>query len=62
MPINDCHHYNWVLWPTFTNPPEEDFERLVTWADNNALFYGTFDLADQARQRRGEVIEGPAVN
>ena len=38
-----------------------DLERLVTWMDANALFYGTFDPADQARQRRGEKIDGPAV-
>ena len=38
-----------------------DLERLVTWMDANALFYGTFDPADQARQRRGERIAGPAV-
>ncbi len=38
-----------------------DLERLVTWMDANALFYGTFDPADQARQRRGERIRGPAV-
>ena len=38
-----------------------DFERLVTWMDANALFYGTFDPADQARQRRGESIAGPKV-
>jgi hypothetical protein len=36
----------------------QDLERLVTWMDANALFYGTFDHADQARQRRGERIEG----
>jgi hypothetical protein len=36
----------------------EDLERLVTWMDANALFYGTFDHADQARQRRGERIAG----
>jgi hypothetical protein len=29
--------------------------------DTNALFYGTFDPADQARQQRGERIEGPAI-
>jgi hypothetical protein len=39
----------------------EDTERLVTWMDTNALFYGTFDPADQARQQRGERIEGPAI-
>jgi len=39
----------------------EDIERLVTWMDANALFYGTFDPADQKRQQRGERIEGPKL-
>jgi len=39
----------------------EDLDRLITWMDANALFYGTFDPADQERQRRGERIAGPAV-
>jgi mono/diheme cytochrome c family protein len=39
----------------------EDTERLVTWMDANALFYGTFDVADQVRQQRGERIEGPKL-
>jgi len=39
----------------------DDLERLVTWMDANALFYGTFDPADQARQQRGERIEGPKL-
>lgn len=39
----------------------EDMERLVTWMDANALFYGTFDPADQARQQRGERIDGPTL-
>jgi hypothetical protein len=38
---------------------ESDFECLATWMDANALFYGTFDVADQARQLRGEQITGP---
>ena len=38
-----------------------DLGRLITWMDANALFYGTFDPADQARQQRGERIEGPAL-
>jgi hypothetical protein len=29
--------------------------------DAKALFYGTFDKAAQARQRRGERIAGPAL-
>ena len=40
----------------------QDWERLVTWMDANALFYGTFDPADQARQLRGEHIAGPKVD
>ena len=39
----------------------DDIARLTTWMDANALFYGTFDPADQARQRRGERIAGAAV-
>jgi len=47
-------HYDVKLDP-------EDKERLVTWMDTNALFYGTFDPADQARQQRGQRIAGPAL-
>ena len=39
----------------------EDLERLATWMDANALFYGTFDPADQARQQQGQQIEGPKL-
>jgi hypothetical protein len=39
----------------------EEMERLITWMDANALFYGTFDPADQERQRHGEQIAGPAL-
>jgi len=39
----------------------EEMERMVTWMDANALFYGTFDPDDQQRQRRGERIAGPAL-
>ncbi len=37
----------------------EDIACLVTWMDANALFYGTFNPADQARQLKGELIVGP---
>jgi len=40
---------------------EEDMERLITWVDTNALFYGTFEPEDQKRQQRGERIAGPAL-
>ena len=39
----------------------DDIERLATWMDANALFYGTFDVNDQARQQRGERIAGPKL-
>jgi len=45
-------HYDVVL-------SGEDIERLATWMDANALFYGTFNHADQARQQRGLPIAGP---
>ena len=38
---------------------KKEYERLITWMDTNALFYGTFDPADQRRQQRGERIAGP---
>jgi mono/diheme cytochrome c family protein len=38
---------------------DEDLDRLITWMDTTALFYGTFNPADQERQRRGERITGP---
>ncbi|MDO5310247.1 MAG: hypothetical protein Q4G03_12260 [Planctomycetia bacterium] len=40
---------------------DEEWERLNTWMDVNALFYGTFKPEDQARQQRGELIEGPEL-
>jgi len=47
-------HYKVKLTPA-------EWERVVTWMDANALFYGTFDPAHQARQLRGERIKGPAL-
>ncbi len=40
---------------------KEEWERINTWIDANALFYGTFKPEDQERQRRGERIEGPEL-
>jgi len=37
----------------------EDRERLNTWMDANALFYGTFDVNEQKKQLLGQAIEGP---
>ncbi len=45
-------HYDVKLTP-------DEWERLNTWMDANALFYGTFNREDQARQQRGERIVGP---
>jgi len=39
----------------------EEWDRLITWMDTNALFYGTFDPAGQARQQQGQRIPGPAL-
>lgn len=50
----DRGHYDVKLSP-------EEWERIVTWIDANALFYGTFKPADQARQLRGERIAGPEL-
>lgn len=44
------------------NLNNEEVDRLVTWMDANALFYGTFEPQAQARQQSGERIEGPALN
>lgn len=38
---------------------DDEWERLITWMDANALFYGTFNHEDQKRQLRGERIAGP---
>ena len=42
--------------------PAADLDRLITWMDANALFYGTFDPVDQRRQLRGELIAGPKLD
>jgi len=47
-------HYEVKLSP-------EEIERMATWMDTNALFYGTFDPADQRRQQLGQRIEGPKL-
>jgi hypothetical protein len=39
----------------------ESLERLATWIDANAVFYGTFDPAEQAKQLQGEVIAEPEL-
>jgi hypothetical protein len=44
-----------------SRPPPEDLARLALWIDCNALFYGTYDPAAQARQLRGEAIPMPEV-
>jgi len=39
----------------------QDMQRLITWMDANALFYGTFNVDDQKRQLLGERIAEPAL-
>lgn len=48
----DAGHYDVKL-------SDEEWERIVTWMDANALFYGTFNPHQQARQLHGERIAGP---
>jgi len=48
----DRGHYDVKLSP-------EEWDRLVTWIDANALFYGTFNDEAQKKQLRGERIAGP---
>ena len=50
--ILESGHYDVELTP-------EEWERLNVWIDANALFYGTFNVEDQAKQQRGERIAGP---
>ncbi len=52
MKMLDQGHGNVALSP-------EDEQRLHTWMDANALFYGTFDVNEQKKQLLGQVIEGP---
>ena len=54
MKLLRANHYDSKLSPA-------EYERLATWMDTNALFYGTFNPADQRRQQRGERIEGPGL-
>lgn len=51
--LRDGHHH--------VELSPQDWERLITWMDTNAVFFGTFDRTDQARQLRGERIEGPEL-
>jgi cytochrome c553 len=39
----------------------DSLERLALWIDANALFYGTYEPAEQAKQLRGEVIAEPEL-
>lgn len=43
------------------NLNDDEWDRLNTWIDANALFYGTFNVEDQRRQQLGETIEGPEL-
>ncbi len=47
-------HYDTKLGPG-------DLRRLAAWIDLNAVFYGAYDPAEQARQRRGELVAMPKV-
>jgi hypothetical protein len=47
--------------PGAARPPADDLARLAIWIDLNAVFYGVYDPAAQARQLRGEAVEMPEV-
>ncbi len=38
-----------------------ELRRLAAWIDCNAIFYGTYDPTDQARQLAGKAIRMPAI-
>ncbi len=39
----------------------DDYRRLAAWIDLNAVCYGVYDAADQARQLRGEAVPVPVI-
>ena len=39
----------------------DEIRRLALWIDCNAIFYGVYDPAEQARQLRGEAVAMPAI-
>ena len=38
-----------------------EMRRLAAWIDCNAIFYGSFDPAEQARQLAGETLPMPPI-
>jgi hypothetical protein len=40
---------------------DADLRRLAAWIDCNAVFYGSFDPADQTKQLAGQPIPMPAI-
>ena len=40
---------------------DSELRRLAAWIDCNAVFYGTFDPAEQAKQLAGERIPMPEI-
>ena len=40
---------------------DEELRTLAAWIDCNAVFYGSYDPADNARELRGEKIDMPAL-
>lgn len=47
--------------PGADRPPADALARLALWIDLNAVFYGVYDPAAQARQLQGEAVEMPEV-
>ena len=42
-------------------PGAADLRRLAAWIDCNAIFYGSFDPAEQAKQLAGQAIPMPEL-
>ena len=40
---------------------DADLRRLAAWIDCNAVFYGSFDPAEQSKQLAGEPIAMPPI-
>jgi hypothetical protein len=40
---------------------DDELERLATWIDLNAIFYGVYNPEDQARQLAGQRVPMPEI-
>ena len=40
---------------------DDDIRRLAAWIDCNAIFYGVYDSAEQAKQLAGQPVAMPEI-